>query len=76
MPVLWKKIEFYQEKRGDGNLNWGLHQSPGVVSGGLRPNIFNVFNAIKPLTIALKKLYSWSKEATLAHNQPIFPDQT
>ena len=65
MPVLWKKIEFYKEKSGDCNRNWGLRQSPGVVSGGLRPNIFNVFKAIKPPTIALKKLYSWSKKLHL-----------
>ena len=55
MFVLWKKIEFYNEKSGHRNPNWVLSQSPGVVSGGHKRNIFNVFNAIKPLTVAFKK---------------------
>ena len=54
MSVLWKKIEFYGEKSGDRNRNWGLSQSPGLVSGGQSPNIVNVFKAIKPLTMVLK----------------------
>ena len=65
MSVLWKKIEFYKEKSGDRNRNWGLSQSPGVVSGGHRPNILNVFKVIKPLTLALKKSYSWSEKLLL-----------
>ena len=65
MSVLWKKIEFYKEKSGDRNRNWGLSQSPGVVSGGHRPNILYVFKVIKPLTLALKKSYSWSEKLLL-----------
>ena len=65
MFVFWKKSEFYKEKSGDRNRNWGLDQNPGVVSGRHGPNIFNVFKAIKPLTMALKKLYSWSKKLHL-----------
>ena len=34
MSVLWKKIEFYGEKSGDRNRNWGRSQSPGLVLGG------------------------------------------
>ena len=58
MSVLWNKTEFYKEKSGHCNCNWGLSQSPGVVSRGHRPNIFNVFKAAYN---GIKKLYSWSK---------------
>ena len=54
MSALWNKTEFYKEKSGHCNCNWGQSQSPGVVSRGHRPNIFNEFKAIKPLTMALK----------------------
>ena len=76
MSVFWKKSEFYKEKSGDRNRNWGLDQNPGVVSGRHGPNIFNVFKAIKPLTMALKKTIFMVEEVTLVHNQPIFPGQT
>ena len=55
MSVLWNKTEFYKEKSGLCNCNWGLSQSPGVVSRGHRPNIFNVFKAAYN---GIKKLYS------------------
>ena len=50
-------MEFYKEKSGDHNCSWGLSQSPDMVSGGKAQIFFNIFKAVKPLTMALKKLY-------------------
>ena len=49
-------MEFYKEKSGDHNCSWGLSKSPDSF-WGQSPNIFNLFKAVKPLTMALKKLY-------------------
>ena len=57
MSNLWRKIEFYKGKSGDCNCNWGLRQSPGVVSEDKVLFCFcfvNVFKAIKLLAMGFQ----------------------
>ena len=60
MSILWKKIEFYKGQTDCEAIviaAWGLDQSPGGLSEGKVQKpfwLFNVFKAIKRLTMALK----------------------
>ena len=68
MSVFWKKIEFYKGKNDRKAIvfaTWDLKQSPVRLLRAKRSKqfwFFNIFKAIKPLTMAFKKLYSWPKK--------------
>ena len=61
LSVLWKKIEFYKRKSGDHNRNWGLGQSPGVVSGGKAQSFLMIYSHWTAYS-GIKNLYSWPKK--------------
>ena len=65
MPVLWKKIEFYKGKSNSKLIAigaWELGQRLCGVSGSNIFWLFNIFNVIKQVIMALKILYSWPKK--------------
>ena len=65
MLVLWEKIEFYKEK-SNSFCSFESGAEPRWAFRGQRPKNFWFFNAfikaIKELTRALIKLYSWLKK--------------